>query len=165
MNLLPVLLKDGYKVGHKRQYPDDTTLVYSNLTPRKGRDGGDGVISFGMQYFVEEYLINQFDEQFFHDDKVSVLREYKRRIDNYLGPGVNIDHIAALHDLGYLPLLVKAIPEGTLVPYRVPVMTIRNTKPEFFWLTNMLETLLSNVLWLPMTSTVDSTSNVAARLR
>ncbi len=152
MNILPVLLKDGYKVGHKQQYPADTTLVYSNLTPRKGRDGLDGVISFGQQYFVREYLQDQFRENFFEREKEEVLHAYKRRIDNYLGPGISINHIAALHDLGYLPLQVKAIPEGTLVPYRVPVLTIRNTHDDFFWLTNMLETLLSNVLWLPMTS-------------
>lgn len=153
MNILPILLKDGYKVGHRQQYPADTTLVYSNLTPRKGRDPqSDGVIAFGMQYFIREYLQRQFDDLFFHAPKDQVLFAYKRRIDNYLGPGMTFDHIAQLHDLGYLPLLVKAVPEGSLVPYRVPVLTIRNTVPDFFWLTNMLETLLSNVLWLPMTS-------------
>lgn len=153
MNILPVLLKDGYKVGHPFQYPKDTTLVYSNLTARKSRVPGiDGVIAFGFQYFVAEYLIRQFAENFFGQSKLTVLRQYKRRIDNYLGPGVSTDHIAALHDMQYLPLHVKAVPEGTLVPFRVPVLTIKNTLPEFFWLTNMVETLLSNVLWQPMTS-------------
>lgn len=154
MNILPVLLKDGYKVGHRAMYPPNTTLIYSNLTPRKSRiEGSDGVIVFGPQYFVREYLIRQFTLNFFRRHKDAVMRLYKRRINNYLGPdAITFDHIEALHDLGYLPLLVKSLPEGTLCPYRVPVLTIRNTKPEFFWLTNMLETLLSNVLWLPMTS-------------
>lgn len=155
MQILPVLLKDGYKTGHIFQFPDDTTMIYSNFTPRASRvPGVDGVITFGMQYFVQEYLINQFSDGFFERPLDDVMKAYKRRINNYLGPGSlkSFDHIADLHKLGYLPLLVKAIPEGTLVPFRVPVFTIRNTIPEFFWLTNMLETLLSNVLWLPSTS-------------
>lgn len=153
MKILPVLLKDGYKVGHPFQYPKDTTLVYSNLTPRASRIRGvDEVVAFGFQYFVKEYLIDQFNDNFFARPKDEVIRQYKRRIDNYLGPGVNTDHISALHDYRYLPLHVKAVPEGTVVPFRVPMLTIRNTVPEFFWLTNMVETLLSNVLWQASTS-------------
>lgn len=152
MKVLPVLLKDGYKVGHKFQYPADTQYVYSNWTPRKSRvEGVKGAILFGVQYFVREYLQRQFEENFFEQPKDTVLRAYKRRIDNYLGP-TNIDHIANLHDFGRLPLLVKALPEGTRVPFRVPALTVVNTHPEFFWLTNMLETLMSNILWLPCTS-------------
>ncbi len=153
MLTIPVLLKDGYKVGHKFQYPDGTELVYSNMTPRGTRRAqSDGIIFFGLQYFILEYLIKQFNANFFVRRKDDVVREYQRRIDNYLGPGVPVDHIAALHDLQYLPLHIKAVPEGTLVPYRVPVLTIRNTKKEFFWLTNMLETVMSAVLWGPSTS-------------
>lgn len=151
MDIISVLLKDGYKVGHPFQYPNDTILVYSNLTPRASRVRANGVISFGQQYFVKDYLMKHFNQNFFSVPQQDVLRYYKRRINNYLGP-VKIDHIANLHELGYLPLHVKAIPEGTLVPFRVPVLTLYNTHPEFFWLTNMVETLLSNVLWTPMTS-------------
>lgn len=157
MKVLPLLLKDGYKVGHIFQYPADTTHVYSNLTPRNTRrdplDDLGGVVFFGLQYFVQEYLQRQFDENFFQVDKDVVLRQYKRRIDNYLGPdAITFDHIAALHDLGYLPIHIKAVPEGTLVPYGVPALTIVNTDERFFWLTNMLETLMSNVLWKGSTS-------------
>jgi nicotinamide phosphoribosyltransferase len=154
MKLLPILLKDGYKVGHKFQYPQGTTLVYSNLTPRKSRNPEmNSVVFFGLQYFMKEYLINQFEEGFFKVPKEQVLRSYARRIDNYLGKdAISLDHIAALHDLGYLPLEIKAIPEGRSVPMRVPVLTIRNTVPDFFWLTNMLETIMSAVLWKPCTS-------------
>jgi nicotinamide phosphoribosyltransferase len=165
MKSLPILLKDGYKVGHKFQYPDNTTLVYSNLTPRKSRvvtprrDGAestksnDHVVFFGLQYFIKEYLMHQFDANFFKMPKEEALRLYKRRIDNYLGADcIAYNHIAELHDLGYLPLEIKALPEGALVPMKVPVLTIKNTKPEFFWLTNMLETVMSAILWKPMTS-------------
>jgi nicotinamide phosphoribosyltransferase len=152
--MLPILLKDGYKVGHKFQYPEGTTLVYSNLTPRKSRvDGVEEVVFFGLQYFIKEYLIRQFDENFFQQPKAEVMAKYKRRIENYLGKdAITYEHIEALHDLGYLPLEIKALPEGALVPMKVPVLTIWNTKPEFFWVTNMLETIMSAILWKPMTS-------------
>jgi nicotinamide phosphoribosyltransferase len=154
MNILPLLLKDGYKVGHKFQYPEGTTMVYSNLTPRKSRNADmPEVVFFGLQYFIKEYLLGQFQKQFFDLPKEQVVHAYARRIDNYLGKdSIPYDHIGALHDLGYLPLEIKALPEGTLVPMRVPVLTIRNTRPEFFWLTNMLETLMSAILWKPCTS-------------
>ena len=154
MNVLPLLLKDGYKVGHKFQYPAGTTLVYSNLTPRKSRNPDmDSVVFFGLQYFIKEYLVRQFNDDFFSRPKEEVLKAYRRRIDNYLGKdSIPYDHIADLHDLGYLPIEIKALPEGSLVPMRVPVFTIRNTKPAFFWLTNMLETIVSAITWKPCTS-------------
>lgn len=154
MNILPLLLKDGYKVGHKFQYPEGTNLVYSNLTPRKSRNEAiNEIVFFGLQYFIKEYLVRQFDENFFKRDKQKVLTAYKRRIDNYLGKdAISYDHIAQLHDLGYMPLEIKALPEGSLVPMRVPMLTIKNTLPEFFWLTNMLETIMSAILWKPVTS-------------
>ena len=150
----PILLKDGYKVGHKFQYPEGTSLVYSNLTPRKSRNPEiKEIVFFGLQYFIKEYLIQQFEEGFFNRPKEEALSAYARRMDNYLGKGaVTYDHIAALHDLGYLPLEIKALPEGSLVPLRIPVFTIKNTLPQFFWLTNMLETLMSAVTWKPCTS-------------
>jgi nicotinamide phosphoribosyltransferase len=145
---------DGYKVDHRSQYPKDTTLVYSNMTPRKSRVSGvDSVVCFGMQYFIKEYLIKQFDEEFFERDKETVVKKYVRRINGYLGPGaITFQHVEALHDLGYLPLEIRALPEGTLAPMRVPMFTIKNTIPEFFWLTNFLETIMSCILWLPSTS-------------
>lgn len=154
MKISPILLKDGYKVGHKFQYPDGTTLVYSNLTPRKARNAAtQEIVFFGLQYFIKEYLQRQFNDNFFSVPKAEILKSYARRMDNYLGKdAVSYDHIAALHDLGYLPLEIKGLPEGSLVPMRVPILTIKNTLPEFFWLTNMLETLMSAVLWKPCTS-------------
>jgi nicotinamide phosphoribosyltransferase len=150
----PALLIDGYKVDHRRQYPNGTEYVYSNFTPRMSRIKGiDKVVFFGLQYFINEFLIKQWSENFFSLPKKTVVEEYQRRMDGYLGPNaVSSDHIGDLHDLGYLPIQIKAMPEGTLVPIGVPVLTIVNTIPKFFWLTNYLETLLSNVLWKPITS-------------
>jgi nicotinamide phosphoribosyltransferase len=154
MFIPPVLLKDGYKVGHKFQYPDDTTMIYSNMTPRKSRVAEvETVVSFSWQYLVFEYLIRQFNTNFFNMPLDNIMKYYKRRINNYLGPdAITFDHIADLHKLGYLPLRIKAIPEGMSVPMRVPLMTIRNTDPHFYWLTNMLETLISCVCWGGITS-------------
>ena len=148
----PLLLLDGYKISHIFQYPPDTEIVYSNLTPRGSRTEHNKVVAFGFQYFVKDYLVRQFNKNFFQRNKKEVMDEYKYRIENYIGPLPSYAHIEALYDLQYLPLLIKAVPEGTRVPIRVPMLTIRNTKPEFFWLTNMIETLMSNILWGPCTS-------------
>jgi nicotinamide phosphoribosyltransferase len=150
----PLLLTDGYKVDHRRQYPEGTTLVYSNWTPRKSRiEGVNEVVFFGLQYFIKKYIIEDFEKHFFGQPKDKILKEYARRINNYLGPNeVGVEHIAALHDLGYIPMIFKALPEGVVVPMRVPMFTMYNTKPEFFWLTNYFETLLSAVVWMPCTS-------------
>jgi len=150
----PLNLTDGYKLDHRRQYPDGTGLVYSNWTPRKSRkEGINDVVFFGLQYFVKEYLIEQFNTEFFAKPKEEVVAQYVRRVNNYLGQHfITFEHIEALHDLGYLPIEIKALPEGTVVPTRVPMFTMVNTLPEFFWLTNYFETLVSNVVWLPCTS-------------
>lgn len=150
----PLLLTDGYKVDHRRQYPTGTTLVYSNWTPRKSRiEDIEEVVFFGLQYFIKKYILEDFENHFFKQPKEKVIREYSRRINNYLGENqVGTKHIEDLHDLGYIPMVFKALPEGSAVPVRVPMFTMYNTKPEFFWLTNYFETLLSAVIWMPCTS-------------
>ncbi|MDA9773991.1 nicotinate phosphoribosyltransferase [Saprospiraceae bacterium] len=150
----PLLYTDGYKVDHRRQYPNNTSLVYSNWTPRKSRiEGIEEVVFFGLQYFIKKYMVEDFQKNFFDKPKDEILTKYQRRINNYLGENsVGIDHIAALHDLGYLPVVFKALPEGCSVPIRVPMFTMYNTIPEFFWLTNYFETLVSTTVWLPCNS-------------
>jgi len=153
MKTNPFLLTDYYKVGHVFQYPENTTLVYSNLTPRKSRiDGVNKMVFFGLQYFIKEYLIDYFNSNFFHQPKERVMKEYRRRIETSLGALPAYQHLEKLHELGYLPIEIKALPEGSLVPMRVPCLTIVNTKPEFYWLTNFLETILSAITWQPCTS-------------
>jgi len=150
----PLLYTDGYKVDHRRQYPNETTLVYSNWTPRKSRiEGINEVVFFGLQYFIKRYLIQEFQENFFDKPKAEICAKYSRRINNYLGDSkVEIKHIEDLHDLGYIPMVIKALPEGVSVPIRVPMFTMYNTLPQFFWLTNYFETLLSTTVWLPCNS-------------
>lgn len=150
-----VLLTDGYKLDHRRQYPEGTEFVYSNWTARSNGylPEADGVVVFGIQYMLKRIFIEEFKKNFFNVDKRQAVADFKRRIDTFLGPNeVGTAHIEALHDLGYLPVRVKALPEGMICPIGVPMLTIINTLPEFFWVTNFLETIMSCELWMPMTS-------------
>ena len=143
MRIYPAHATDFYKTGHIRQYPPETSFVYSNLTCRSDRlarllpDFDHKVVSFGIQGVCKWLLRDAWNREFFHRPKAEVVDRYKRRMDSSLGSGaVDVSHIAALHDLGYLPILVKALPEGSRVNIRVPLFTIQNTIPEFYWLSN-----------------------------
>jgi nicotinamide phosphoribosyltransferase len=154
MNHNPLLTTDFYKIGHPFQYPNGTQFVYANYTPRKSRlEGVSHMVFFGLQYFIKSCLLHAFNEHFFKRKKEDVLAEYKRRVVTALGSHLpSYAHIEALHDLGFLPIKIKALPEGSVVPMRVPCLTIVNTRPEFYWLTNFLETWMSAVIWQPCTS-------------
>jgi nicotinamide phosphoribosyltransferase len=148
---------DFYKAGHRNQYPDGTTSVYSNFTPRSvkhlnvEKDLYDGlVVFFGLQSFIKSFLQESFGESFFDQPLDRVLKQYKRRMDTSLFTNFDVSHIESLHNLGYLPIRIKALPEGAKVRPGVPVFTIVNTKPEFFWLTNYLESVLSAEIWKKM---------------
>ena len=150
----PLLLTDGYKTSHNSMYPKGTTKVYSNFTPRSNKyapKGCDQVVSFGQQMVMQQ-IHEAFQRDFFSQPKEIVCGQMKEELSMYLGTDYDASHFEALHDLGYLPIAVKAIPEGMTVPIKVPVLTIYNTHPDFYWLTNYLETILSNLMWKPMTS-------------
>jgi nicotinamide phosphoribosyltransferase len=150
----PLFLTDGYKTGHNKMYPKGTTLVYSNFTPRSNKyapKGCDHVVSFGQQMVMQQ-IHEAFQKDFFSQPKDVVCGQMKGELSMYLGTEYDVTHFEKLHDLGYLPIAVKSLPEGTMIPIKVPVLTIYNTHPDFYWLTNYLETILSNLLWKPMTS-------------
>ena len=149
-----LLLTDGYKTGHHQQYPKGTEEVYSNWTPRSNTyapKGCDKVLSFGQQY-VFQWLHDYFKDNFFSKPKAQVCNELKEELSMYLGTEYDVTHYEELHDLQYLPIKVKALPEGIEVPIRVPMVTVVNTDKKFYWITNFLETILSTMLWQPMTS-------------
>ncbi len=161
MNINPMLLTDFYKIGHPFQYPPGTEYIYSNFTPRKSRHPHcEDMVWFGLQAFCLEYLIKYFNENFFDRHKDVVLAQYKELITETLGGIASYQHIEDLHNLGYLPIRIKALKEGTFVPMRIPCMTIVNTNPKFFWVTNFLETLMSCCLWQACTS-----ATIAAKYR
>ena len=154
MRMNPLLLTDGYKTGHHQQYPKGTTMVYSNFTPRSNKYAPAGckdVVVFGTQMVIQQ-IHDAFQTEFFNRPKAEVCGEMKEELSMYLGTDYDVSHFEALHDLGYLPIVISALEEGTLCPIKVPVLTIYNTLPEFYWLTNYLETIISNLLWKPMTS-------------
>ena len=143
-------LIDAYKIGHRAQYPKGTNIVFSNMTPRKSRiPGVDSVVFFGLQYFIKEYIIDAWASTGLRMPE----KRYTRRVNNMIGPGTTFDHInALLSKETTLPIEIWALPEGSHVPIGVPPMVMWNTKPEFFWLTNYLETILSCSLWQACTS-------------
>lgn len=153
----PALLIDGYKLSHRDQYPQGTKLVYGNFTPRGDRlfnspikDGS--MIWYGAQIFIQTFLVKAFNEQFFNLSEEEAVLPFQKEVEMYLGTSYDVEHLRALHRLGYLPLEIKSLDEGSLVPMKVPVLTIVNTVPEFFWLVNYLETLMSAELWKPATA-------------
>lgn len=161
MDMVAMLVCDFYKIGHPFQYTPGTRLVYSNLTPRKSRRPEmDKLVVFGLQQFMKKYLVEYFNKNFFELPFDEVMTKYKRRIETSIGPLSSYKHIEDLHKLGYLPLVIKALPEGTKINMRVPCLLIYNTIDEFFWLTNFIETLLSCSVWGPSTS-----ATIAAKYR
>ena len=154
MKLNSAFLTDGYKTGHHKQYPKNTSLVFANFTPRANKyapNHATHVLCFGTLMTFQR-IHEMFEEGFFNRPKAEVLEEIKTELSLYLGMDYDVSHFGELHDLGYLPVKVRALPEGTLCPIRVPVLTIYNTDPKFYWVTNYLETVISTLLWKPMTS-------------
>lgn len=152
METNPMLLIDFYKAVHAEMLPKDITKSVSYFTPRMSRvERWDSVVMFGLQGFIKTYLIDYFNTHFFNRDKIEVLTEYKRVMDAALGDDTyKIQKIVDLYDLGYLPIEIHALPEGTLVPMHIPMFSITNTHPHFAWLPQSLESLISAEMWHPM---------------
>jgi nicotinic acid phosphoribosyltransferase len=147
---------DAYKLDHRRQYPPGTVRVYSNYTNRKSRmPGVNKIVHFGLQAYLQRYLMEDWT-RFFVGNRSHIAATYKARVARVLGEAaaeaIGTAHIEDLHQLGYLPLRFCALPEGTLVPIRVPAFTVENTHDDFAWLTNFVETGLSAGYWQASTS-------------
>ena len=154
---------DSYKLGHFSMYPKGTTKVYSNFTPRSSAHFGvpreykdNKIIWFGLRAFLEE-LKYFWDETFFKRNEDEVVAEFSNFVAPFVGPnGFDESHIRSLHKLGYLPLAIKALREGSVVNIGVPVLTITNTVDHAYWLPNYLETWMSCELWKSSTSATTS---------
>lgn len=156
-NLL--LLTDSYKVTHWVQYPKNTATVYSYFESRGGKH--KEIVFFGLQYFLKRYLAGVVVTP----EKID---EAEMIYSAHFGPGSAFPrdkwmHIVKRHG-GKLPIRIKAIPEGTVIPYKNALMTVENTDPECFWLTNYLETLLVQV-WYPMTVASNSRAQMKVILK
>ena len=148
-NYNPLLCLDFYKTAHAEQYPQTLTKMVSYYTPRMTRlDDTDKVTLFGLQAVIQEYLIDAFDEFFFSVPFHQVIAEYKRVLNSTINTdGVGEARLKALHSLGYLPLEIRAVPEGVRTNIKVPQIEISNTHPNFVWLVNSIETMLSCTMW------------------
>ena len=147
MRTNPMLLIDFYKAVHAEMLPKGITKSVSYYTPRMSRvKRWDKVVMFGLQGFIKTYLIDYFNEYFFKRPFADVMFEYKRVMDASLGEDT---YNIGLHKLGYLPIEIVALPEGTLVPIHCPMFGITNTHPDFAWLPQSLESLISAETWHP----------------
>ena len=153
-NTNPMLLIDFYKAVHSDMLPEKIEKSVSYFTPRMSRvKMWDKVVMFGLQAFIKTYLIEYFNEEFFEKTLMEVVGEYKRVLNAALGKNAfKSEKIERLHRLGYLPIEIKALSEGTRVPMHVPMFEISNTHPDFAWLPQALESLISAELWHPMLS-------------
>lgn len=148
---------DSYKMSHIKMQTEGVLEIYSNFTPRfskylqqmLGSKFDNKYVVFGVQWMMLR-LHMMAQEGFFNRYKDEVIGEMKEVLTPYIGND-KYDHFEALHDLGYLPIVVKTLDEGTVAPVGVPFLTIRNTVEGFEWLPNFLETLISTDLWKQLT--------------
>lgn len=176
----PLYLTDGYKPGHKAMLAPGTTKLYGTWIPRSLRWAPQGITkitSFGHQ-LTWRYLHDIFEEYFFFKNDIedeldnmrynsmereevlpSIQNRYKTKalkfikdMSLYLGMEYNGNHFSQLWDLGYLPIKVKALPEGIETDPNIPHQTFINTVDGFAWLTLYLETMVSNLAWKSTTA-------------
>lgn len=161
-----ILMSDFYKQAHAEQYPEGITKLISYATARMSRMPvemcGDKLTVFGIQAYVKDFLIERFNETFFNVPLEEAMKEYNEIIgETFPIKYVNTGKFEALHKLGYLPIEIGCLAEGTRVPIRsafelpegqcqVPFMYIINTHPDFAWLTEFLESVTSSEVWYPM---------------
>ena len=166
---------DGYKLSHKAMLAPGTTKLYGTWIPRSTKHAPKGItkiVSFGQQ-LVWKWLHDEFEENFFFthsrnqsvvltmesERKTEFLNDIKQKalrfikdMSLYLGMEYDGKHFEELWDLGYLPIKVKALPEGIETNPNIPHMTFVNTVDGFAWLTLYLETIVSSLAWKPSTA-------------
>lgn len=142
-----ILNTDSYKVSMFKQYPVGTTGVYSYIESRGGRY--DRTVFFGLQAFIKEYLLDPITQSDI-DIADEILTAHGEPFNR-----AGWQYILDKH-MGYLPVVIRAVPEGTVVPVKNVLATIENTDPEAFWLTTWLETALLRAIWYPTTVATQS---------
>lgn len=151
MNTLAILLSDTYKQTHDRMYPKNLKKLVSYWVPRKSmfvNEENQKMVWFGLQGFIQEWLIEYFEHNFFNLSLEKVVNEYKYAMNIQIGEGnYDIDKVENLWRLGYLPIEIKALPEGSLVDMGIPCIEITNTHDNFAWLVQWIECILQAELW------------------
>ena len=140
-----ILMTDSYKATHWKMYPQKTSKVYSYLEPRAGGEYSE-VVFFGLQYLLQRYFEGtRVTHKNIEKANAFFMSHFGQNLFNREG----WEHIASVHS-GKLPVEIRAVSEGTVIPEGNVMLTIENTDPKCFWLTNHLETLLVQ-LWYPCT--------------
>lgn len=156
---------DGYKISHAKMLAPGTTKLYGTWIPRSTKHAPKGItkiVSFGQQ-LVWKWLHDEFEENFFRREECGDDKEWNllikanalkfvKDMSLYLGMEYDGKHFEELWDLGYLPIKVKALPEGIETNPNIPHMTFINTVDGFAWLTLYLETIVSALAWKPSTA-------------
>lgn len=150
-DIMMMLMSDTYKHTHPRMYPQNLTKLVSYLTPRKNMSPEfPNMVFFGLQPFLMDYLVEGFNYQFFEKPLKYVEKKYKHYMDIQIGvDNIEWSKIKALHELGYLPLEIRALPEGSVVNMGIPVVEMTNTHPDFAWVVQWVECILQAELWAP----------------
>lgn len=140
-----ILMADAYKYSHHKLYYPGTDKIYSYLESRGGEFSE--TVFFGLQYFLKKYLEGIVITKQKIDEAEKIMNQVFGRTDVF--DRARFEYIINKYE-GKLPVRIKAVPEGSIVPVNNVLMTIENTNPNCFWLTNFLETLLMQV-WYPST--------------
>ncbi|MBA68795.1 MAG: nicotinate phosphoribosyltransferase, partial [Rhizobiales bacterium] len=141
MNL--ILNSDSYKYSHFLQYPPETAAISAYVEARRG-GAYENVLFFGLQMFLKEYF-----------SKRVTMADVDEADELITAHGLPFNRegwetLVNRHD-GRLPLLIEALPEGSIVPAGTPIVQVRNTDPDFFWLPTFLETAILRAIWYPST--------------
>lgn len=150
-DIMAMLMSDTYKHTHPRMYPQNLTKLVSYLTPRKNMSPDfPHMVFFGLQSFLYEYLLMSFNDHFFNLPIETIKYKYEDYMDIQIGvENTEWSKIESLHKLGYLPLEIRALPEGSIVNMGIPVVEMTNTHPDFAWVVQWVECILQAELWAP----------------
>lgn len=146
-----VLNSDSYKYSQFSQYPPNTTVVYSYIESRGGVY--DATVFFGLQAFIKEYLVGPVVTMEMIDEAEALITAHGEPFNR-----AGWEYIVRVHG-GRLPVVIKAVPEGTVVGVKNVLATIENTDPSCYWLTSFLETALLRAIWYPTTVATNSYEN------
>ncbi len=157
-----ILLADSYKLSHRDMYPDGMQVLFTTWTPRSDKIARMAerqlplqkpeVVFFGLSLVIQK-LVREFNAWFARPTN-EVVAEYVDFVREFLKVNVDGAHIRELHEHGELPLTVFALPEGTVTKTGVCQLVAFNDPayPQFAWLTNYVESILSTLMWKPQTS-------------
>jgi nicotinamide phosphoribosyltransferase len=146
-----ILNSDSYKYSQFNQYPPKTTVVYSYIESRGGVY--DATVFFGLQAFIKEYLTGPVVTMDMIDEAEAIITAHGEPFNRE-----GWEYIVREHG-GNLPVIIKAVPEGTIVGVKNVLATIENTDPACYWLTSFLETALLRAIWYPTTVATNSYEN------